>query len=122
MSKTWIAAAIGISIAVLLIVAVTSQISNVPAAAVETEPAPCQKVGDVCALRFPRKAALAYSAQKYYIQDNKDNKPGDHPEISLINGKAILILQGSRSGYSRSPTTEPRPSWYGTCGISSPTA
>lgn len=94
MSKTWIAAAIGISIAILLIVAVTSQRSNVPAAAVETEPAPCQKVGDVCALRPPRKAALAYSAQKYYIQDNKDNKPGDHPEISLINGKAILILLG----------------------------
>lgn len=93
MSKTWIAAAIGISIVVLLIVAVTSQRSPVPAAAVESEPTPCETVGDVCELRPPRKAALSYSAQKYYIQDRKN--PGANPEkIGLLNGKAVLILLG----------------------------
>ena len=96
MSKTWVVASIGISIAVLLVTTActtTKDHPETPTIAMP-EPAPCQKMGDVCSLRPPRKAALSYSAQKYYIQDNKDNKPGEHPEIALTNGKAVLILLG----------------------------
>src|SRR5450759_836619 len=94
MSKTWIAASIGISIVGLL--ATTSCTDNrdtPPTVAQQVELVPCQKVGDVCTLQSPRKSALAYSAQKWLIRDSK-NPGGNADEIGFINGRAILILLG----------------------------
>jgi hypothetical protein len=90
MNKKWIAASMGIAIVLLATVSCTDK-RDTPTPVVQVEPVPCQKVGDVCALRPPRKSALAYSAQKWLIKDSKN--PGGSPdEIGLINGRAILIL------------------------------
>jgi len=98
MSKTRIAASIGIFLVALLIaVAVTTQRSDTPPASiVESEPLPCQRVGDVCSLRPPRKAALAFSTQEYYLQDIKVRAAQDNDRMGkmLGEGKSVIILLG----------------------------
>jgi hypothetical protein len=98
MSKAWIAASIGISIvAVLIAVAVTTHGSHTPPAPIgESEPSPCETVGDVCSLRPPRKAALAFSTQKYYVQDMKLREAQDNDGMGkmLGEGKSVIILLG----------------------------
>ena len=96
MSKKRIAASIGISLVVLLATVSCTDNRGTPPVAQQVEPIPCQKVGDVCTLRHPRKAAIAATSRKYHDQYVKLLAAGDDERMGQMLGelKTTIILLG----------------------------
>jgi hypothetical protein len=87
----------GISIVVLQsMVSCTDTRDTSLVVAQQVEPTPCQKVGDVCTLRPPRKAAIAATSRKYHDQYVKLLAAGDDERMGQMLGelKTTIILLG----------------------------
>jgi hypothetical protein len=93
MSKKRIAASIGISLVVLLAtVSCNDKRDTPPAVAQQAEPTPCQRVGDVCSLRPPRKSAMAATSRKYHDQYVKLLAAGDNERAGQMLGELKLTI------------------------------
>ena len=94
-NKTRIADAIGSIVMLLATVSCTDK-RGTPPVAQQVEPIPCQKVGDVCTLRPPRKAAIAATSRKYHDQYVKLLAAGDDERMGQMLGelKTAIILLG----------------------------